>query len=374
MAILRGVETDEKEVSGSAFLAAIAEDPRILSNQGGQEVTSGALESLDALYKVETVNLATVRKATAPSGPKKAEESPRMTPEEPLNPISSNEPIGPALDLVSERLSSFVLQEPIQVLRLSKKLEAQLRAVGKERLIHLLEEKQEEVQNKLQKRLGPHFSKESGRVDFEALLRAAFHPLSFSFLQEALKPFGLDSIWATSDRQVYEEPTERFLKEVNRFALIESLGAVFKTFIVPWIQRREGVATKGEIEEKLVSLAITERDTAPIFKLFDKLLGKEWMGEFLVTLEEGVYSSDQKMAEQVKKAEKALLEFFYTEELEYPQEDLLTLVEGALVRRWSLLSRRLLIRTLHSLSRYKLLKRKGGVIYVSLCKSECLSP
>ena len=230
---------------------------------------------LEAIYSIETVDLKSVRKM-AEAVPSKQERRPKVASQEYIEEQ-------PSFDLGAayrDWMVPHTLQEPIQVLQLSKHVEKALLEKGLCSLgalqkanwhdISLLrglgQGHIEDVRGKLQAYIAEKPIQKSTSIDFLSLFKCLCGDLERKKVCALLEPHGLAEWLSLTPLEgmelrraapdVYQEwghETQKLLLGGDkRDFLFAELGLLIQTWIVPWLWRRGRVATASQIYEALI--------------------------------------------------------------------------------------------------------------------------
>ncbi len=101
--------------------------------------------------------------------------------------------------------------------------------------------------------------------------------------------------------------------------------------LIPWIERRGGLATKDEIDERL------ERTTKTPFIQDDSSL---------IMVEEALFAARADCAQEFAKIKQLAMTYFYRRDLSYPLTTLVSLMEKELAKEWMGMPRQLMMKWL----------------------------
>lgn len=219
---------------------------------------------LESIYKLECIDLKSVRKLV-------------KTPEKPPLKLSLDEELEHQLSL---DLGPFfrgwmvpsLLQEPIQVLQLSKQIEKILLEKGYKTLKRLEEASlqslglgqghSEEVQRKLKHYTEGKPRKRISRIDFQSMIKCLFGNLEWKKVYVFLASFDINE-WVVlspadsadikklsfDNKQAWSEEVKA---QVDKNLLLQFYSEITDTWIKPWMMARGGLATSEEIKEALL--------------------------------------------------------------------------------------------------------------------------
>lgn len=318
-----------------------------------QDAFQGAYShGLENIYKVETIDLKTVR-------PLKAIELP---PEPTLKQFQKIDvqlefDFGPKY---RSWVQPYLDREPIQVLQCSKPLEKWLLENGfhtiralrfadlstEPFLRKLGQAHREEVATKLRSYLYDKPLSQTRHFDSLSLLKALVGHLDRKKLAVALKPHHLEGFLALTPMEQAElkkvtpfEETEwkREVKSsIDRVFLEESFQRIAEAWLAPWIERRGGVATLEELTEFLEMVSLDESVTRK-FLTFIPIPLRE-----LLPSEGNLFFSSENAKREALKYEEILLSYFPTNAYRYFVNELIGLVWNESSKRGEFPSHKLL--------------------------------
>lgn len=216
---------------------------------------------LETIYKLENVDLKTVRKLAEV----KAKPSFKIFLEELSDPQLEFD-FGP---FYRGWQVPFVLQEPIQLLKLSKPIEKNLNSHGFKTLydlkhadlqaLRLGQGHIEEIRSKLKSYLSDKPLEKTTTIDFLSLIKCFFGAEDPCKAYVALEPYGLHEwIFLAPSETVLIKRSSIDLKDKWEKEILSniSIGHHFQTLIdtwaYPWIQKRGGIASQEELIEYLI--------------------------------------------------------------------------------------------------------------------------
>lgn len=323
-----------------------------------QDALQGAYShGLESIYKVETIDLKTVRRL--------------QTIELPPEPSSKHfHKIDVQLEFdfgtkYRSWVQPYLDREPIQVLQCSKPLEKWLLENGfhtiralrfadlstEPFLRKLGQAHREEVASKLRSYLKDKPLTQTKQFDSLSLLKALCFHLDRKKLAVALKPFGLEGLLALSPMELAElkkvTPIEegewkREIKtSIDRAFLDEAYQRIAEAWLAPWIERRGGVATAEELIEWMEFISLDSSITSKLFALLPFPLR-----EFLPS-EGNLFFSSEKAKREALKYEEILLSYFPTNAYRYSVNELIGFVWNESAKRGEFPSNKLLTSLLY---------------------------
>lgn len=296
---------------------------------------------LESIYALETVDIKTL---------KRMEEPKKVTPVHKVQVATFAREL-PFEDRFRETLPSTRLSLPIECLELSKPLIVRLKERGIGNLFELREIKDKILSDRS---LGQNFIDELRRcfettfegkeldfvqtIDWISFLKGAVFPIDKRGAYLLLKEVGLEEVvqiplsLKLSVKTISEVLKGELIEEAKRSLQTLSLTPFFDVFVIPWMRGRHGIATRGEIIERLSCVA----DEGEIAKLivpflcektstFEKNL-KKVMGD-LLTIDSAALSKIQEI-EALSKS------YFYAPQIIYPLEQLVSCLLKDLAERF----------------------------------------
>lgn len=318
-----------------------------------QDAFQGAYShGLENIYKVETIDLKTVRRLQAIELP----------PEPSLKQFHKVD-VQLEFDFGTKYrnwVTPYLDREPIQVLQCSKPLEKWLlenefltiRALrfadlSTEPFLRKLgQAHREEVASKLRSYLYDKPLSQTKHFDSLSLLKALVGHLDRKKLAVALKPYDLEDFLALTPMEQAElkkvtpfEETEwkREVKAaIDRTFLEESFHRIAEAWLAPWIERRGGVASLEELTEFLEMVSLDASITRKFFAFIPIPLRE------LLPSEGNLFYSSEAMKATALKFEECLLSYFPSNAYRYTMDQLLEFVSCESSKKGELPSRKLL--------------------------------
>jgi hypothetical protein len=299
-----------------------------------QDALQGAYShGLESIYKVETIDLKTVRRL-------QAIELPPETSSKHFHKID----VQLEFDFGAKYRSwvqPYLDREPIQVLQCTKPLEKWLLENGfhtiralrfadlstEPFLRKLGQAHREEVASKLRSYLKDKPLTQTKQFDSLSLLKALCFHLDRKKLAVALKPFGLEGLLTLSPMELAElkkvTPIEegewrREIKtSIDQSFLDESYQRIADAWLSPWIEKRGGIATSDELMEYLELISLDPFSTAKFFAFLPFPFR-----EFLPS-EGDLFFASEETKKEAFKFEELLLSYFPSKGFRYAMDQLI---------------------------------------------------
>lgn len=319
---------------------------------------------LESIYRLENVDVNTIRKWGG-------EEDQPLTPEAPILSDEGDE----ELDLgsfCSGYLTSFVLEEPIQVLKLSRHIEKNLieqglltlgalsqtdfnalafvKGMGQGHIVELKE--------KLQERIGEAGAIKPRRIDIYSWVRALAGEIEPKMAWAALEPFGLHEaipLTPLESVEIKKLTQERKNDCIDQAAfklkspykvkcVRDRLQEIEAVFLRPWISVRGGVARETEIEERLKRVATLPDKVEGMIRF----LKEYFIGASLFHLpgKNGLIFATPEEWGEFSLLENRVLEYLWNEDARVPYPELVRWLSRDLAMTWQALPEKLLRKVL----------------------------
>lgn len=309
---------------------------------------------LESIYAIETVDLRSVRRLSSPV--EKAQPVHKRI----VAPASITQlqfDFGPGFN---DWMEPFILEEPIQVLGLSRHAEKSLLdqrklllrdLAGKDlrRIIpgvgqgHL-----DEISQKLGDYLSHKEAQRSYQFDPGSWLRSLCPFEQRKQCHLLLESYGLQELLPLTPAEVTEvrrlPPDQKkkwhaeglsFLKSpACRTSILKALHNMASAFLKPWIQGRKGLATENEVVERLEKRFIEPRLVEPFLRLLSQALGNTAFAACLWLADQQVYTAERWQAEAFRKICGCAATYFKSSGQKFLFSHLLSLVERELARDW----------------------------------------
>lgn len=129
-----------------------------------------------------------------------------------------------------------------------------------------------------------------------------------------------------------EEALESLRSNEARSFLHDKMSEIVHALVIPWMRRRNGLATKEEIVERLQRIAVDSRLVEPFFAFLDDLSAD--VGDFLEQPMTGVFCCDRWIAAEFKQVIACGYHYFVNVDAYYRVEELVSLVLRELSKSW----------------------------------------
>lgn len=339
-----------------------------------------AIESLNAIYTLETIDVKSIRTLSRPV------QTPLKEVVQEIN-KTKDVPFKETFDF-GERFQNYVpacvQDEGVQVLSLSKTvekwlLEHQIRTINdlqKSSLIGLGGGHVEEVHTTLNRYLSGKELQNCYEVDFLSLIKASFGHIERKSLFLLLKPFFL-SDWiqlSTLEKADIKKLTldcklklkESAKKEFNLNYIDNYLKKVFCAWINPWVLSRGGIVSEDEVIERLTIKSFNQEEAKGALNLF-KELGISF-SRYLFQVEPSLYVTsefDSKLFFDVYVTAKS---YFVRSSSQYPLETLIGYIQRELALSWKQASYKFIKTLLFHSSCFELYRDEKGIWCVKFFK------
>lgn len=349
---------------------------------------------LEAIYAIEKIDLNSIRRISEPQPIKVVAKQ-----QKPAISVQSQLPNQLEFDFGDAYrgwMESFVVREPIQVLGLSRHAEKSLSTNGKMVLRDLIgvdlhsfvffkgmgQGHIDEIQQKLSQYLNGRVLHQCPTVDMAAWMRSWLGQADRKKVFVCLQPYHLEGFVALSMAENLEvgrlppdkklEWTNDILSEIRkekiRLSINEDLKKIVDVFIKPWMQRRQGMATRQEIMERLQKISDEPELTAYIFDFLSSTFsnGSFPLKSFLYEVDEQLYCSDAHIAANYKVVQDRAHSYFYKSEICYTLSHLVQLMSRELACSWQVLEEGFMEKALRQSSHFHVRKQREGGLMVRL--------
>lgn len=355
---------------------------------------SAYTHGLESIYTIETIDVKTVRRMNS-AQTTDAEPTPLLE----KAPVFDHHPDELQLNLGLHwqgRIDSFALQEPIQLLGFSQHAERclidnkilvlkdlmnlgfdalqQIKGIGQGHIV--------EIQEKVREKLKGQTLKNSKIVDFIALLKTILGTFERKKMWALLLQFNLaDEILLTplenaeikrlnADRKKeWENQAFTYLHtEAKQQQLADCLDQISKIFIIPWIERRGGLATQNEIEERLLRISARPDKTEHVFHFFSHLYYQDLFPftTLINEVEDGLFCSGAAASNAYQRICEVAESYFYRRELSYPLDELTRFIVRECALDWESFPEGMIEKTLRLSPRFRIVRCAQGFINLKL--------
>lgn len=338
---------------------------------------------LESIYRLETVDLKTVRKLefveeSSPQSEKKPSKQDKQDP---------NFDFGP---LFSGYLSSFILKEPIQILKLSRHIEKNLLDEGYKTLFdlskadfttlsfvkgmgqgHILE-----LKERLQSALEREDVIKPSTINWASWLRSLVGTLETKMAWALLEGYGLETVFSLTPLESVEIKKltlerKSDLKDQAKLKVSDSekvkevrerLFEIESVMLKPWILSRGGVASEDEILERL-ALVSTDPKNQKGMMLFLKDFFVD--GPFFqLPGERGLIFSSAESWGEFCLLETHVLDSLWSDEAEVPFEYLFVGISKKFMLSWKAIDKEFLYKVISLSPRIRRVKHSTGNLHV----------
>lgn len=317
---------------------------------------------LEAIYALESVDIKSVRRIdTAPKQTLKKLENKKLL----LRPLQEEFDLG---EEFRGWISSFVKNEPIHVLELSKHAEKCLVENGKSKLGDLVgvnlkdfvflrgmgQGHIEEINQKLNAYLGDHDLDKCYKVDFSSWLKCLVAAQDRKRVYAFLESYDLSELVSLTPgenvevRKLTLEKKQEWIEELlnkiaqpaQKKAVWADMQQVFNVFFKPWIRQRGGFAAKDELWERMQRISTNAAVSSNVLRFlqsvyFESLANKDFFNLLLQEIDQNVYCCDAHHAYAYEKIIDQAMSYFYKPSIYYRLNELISLLEREFSRLWT---------------------------------------
>ena len=344
---------------------------------------------LEAIYALENVDLKTVRRiseeAQKPAAP--IIHTPFLAEEQ------SDQLEFDFGEEYQKGIDSFVLDEPIQVLGLSRHAEKCLCEHGKTLLRHLHganlkgfvflkgmgQGHIDEIQKKLALYVSEHTLYHCHFVDFDSWLRTLTAALNQKKMHVLLEKFQLSESLTLSPAESVEvrrltlEKRREWIQEImpelkSQKQVLQGISKIANVFIKPWMRRRLGIATKQELEERLQNCG---REPSKVPLILEFLSAIYFEGEFLfknyfIMSDESLFFVDRSTQSLYSLIVDKALTYFYKEGICYKMGELKLFLMREFAKNWQGFPEGFIEKTLRLSPQFSVRKSENNHLMVRL--------
>lgn len=348
---------------------------------------------LEDIYTIETIDVKTVRRMSLP------QKTDQTDPTTSFEPIQENKESQLCLNLGIHwqgHMDSFTLLEPIQLMGFSPQIERcllenkvfalkELISLGVDDLQHIKGIGQGhiiEIQEKIASRLKGRALRKCKSVDFQALLKIIVGSFERKKMWVLLNKFDLSDEICLSplenseikrlnhDRRLEWEKQafDHLHTEAKQQQLADCLEQVSRIFIIPWIERRGGIASQIEIEERLLRMSEKPEKTEAVFHFFSHLYYHDLFPftTLINEVEDGLFSSGQAISTAYQNVCELAQTYFYRRGVSYPFEDLERRIILEFSIRWVSFPKGFIAKVLRLSPRFRLIRSSSGSLDIKL--------
>ncbi|MBA3816003.1 MAG: hypothetical protein H0X29_05705 [Parachlamydiaceae bacterium] len=347
---------------------------------------------LEAIYNIETVDLKSVRRLNEPSLTRLNQKKINLNPE-PLC-IFETQLEFDFGDGYRESMDSFVLNEPIQVLKISKHAEKCLYDNGMSTLSMLLKADLtqfvylrgmgqghiDEIRQKLNEYISGRILQGSRSIDFYAWMRSLILAGNTKKMHVMLEPFKLSDLCGLSAAENvevrrlsaekrHEWCDEMALELISKKAHLErDMKKVADVYVLPWMRRRLGFATQQEILEHLLRISLVPLGAQMIFSFFSEIYfgGRFPLADFLIQNDKNLFFVDQETLCAFDAVVAKAKTYFYKSQLSYTLAELTMLLTKEFALSWQSFPCGFIEKSLRACSCFRVRNAENGQLNVRL--------
>lgn len=315
---------------------------------------------LESIYALENVDIKTVRRLGG-------DEQQQIKPQLSVVAVEEEEELQLSLDLGDEwkgKIDSFVPQEPIQVLGLSKPAEKCLLEQGKTRLKDLIDADLrsfiffkgmgqghlEEIKQKLAQYLDGRSTQRCSTVDFHAWIRSLIATLERKKIFVLFDSYELTELVALNPAEAMEvrrltlEKRQEWVRDAIallshdeiKSQVVQNMRAIVNILVKPWVRERGGFVTRSELEERLQQISPGQTVVDKTLSLFSDLyFDKQFpLGCQLVAITENLYCCDQFLFASYYEIMRRAAPYFYKSDVRYYLDELVHFLEKEMALEW----------------------------------------
>lgn len=261
-------------------------------------------------------------------------------------------------------IDAFISQEPIQFLGLSRHAEKCLQDHGKTVLADLIEANLhgfiffkgmgqghvDEIRQKLHQYIDGRPLTHCHRIDFASWVRSVAGSFERKKIYAAMEKYKLNDLFSLTPaesvevrrltlekKQEWIREFEIFLKESQKSQFVLSnMLKIVNVFFKPWMRNRMGIATKGEIFERLERISVNSEIALQALSFFADIFfqGKFPIGESLYPIEKELYCVDLKHIQSFQAIVDNALTYFYKPNVIYPLPILISYLQREFALDW----------------------------------------
>ncbi len=282
-----------------------------------------------------------------------------------------------------ETLPPFYLDEPIQMLALSKPLERNLMDQGKNAIGDLLKGEyktyaqghKDEINQRLENYLKG--KEESRLADFHSLIKCLAGAQDRKRAKLSLDPYHLGGIFELtplenmeikrlSEERKKEWADDFFAKMAVKIPFARSkMSDIFDCFIKPWMRGRLGLATRMELLERLQRISENPESAEPTLKFLSSL-NINCFEELLQQVDDDLYCVDRITQERFSQVVAKATTYFYKPHLRYALPELTLWLKREFALQWQGYDERFIEKSLRLSSQFRVRKGEEGVLFVKL--------
>lgn len=285
-------------------------------------------------------------------------------------------------------LDSFLLNEPLSVLGFSKHTENNLRRLEKNRIKDLLkidlrslthvkgmgQGHIDEIRERLNQYIAGKPLYGCKFIDFESWVKTllpenekkkVFIVLDYFDLSHliSLSPFEsveLRKLTVEKKQEWLEDGLDGFRTDEKKRYFEDTFKHVLESLIVPWMRQRQGMVYGYELEERFEKLSLNRSSFKKAWAFFQKIYQEKGnlIDSFLPN-SKGLYFADRKIHENFERVNQKTLSYFYSQEAEYPLNQLVDYILKEFACRWEGFKEGFVAKAIRSSPNLEFKKEKG---------------
>jgi hypothetical protein len=354
---------------------------------------SAYTHGLEKIYAIENVDLKTVRPLQVT--PKAPQESKQVAIQDHRSIVQEQLELDLGLEFRGW-IDSFVLEEPIQVLGLSRYAEKCMLEHGKFNLRDLLQcnfrdfvflkgmgqGHIDEIQETLHKYLEGKPLTKCSKVDFSSWLRTLVGSLDRKKVFTCLEIYELEHLVSLSPMESMEarrltlekrqEWIHEVLEQIKKPEIVsrlqKNMQMILAVFARPWIRKRGGLVTKAELNEYIQRISVNPVTATSAMRLFQEIYfeDKDPLEKFLPTTNAQLFYADPLAQEQYEQIIKKALTYFYSPTVTYKLHGLIEWIEREYARSWTGYSSHFVEKVLTLSPLFAVYKNARGILEICL--------
>ncbi|MCE5317617.1 MAG: hypothetical protein LLG04_09725 [Parachlamydia sp.] len=335
---------------------------------------------LESIYAIETVDLRSVRRFSRRD--EKVQSIPKVLSLAPAAHPQFQFDFGPGF---TDWMEPFLLEEPVQVLGLSRHAEKLLLDQKRLKLRDLSQMvaaigqgHRDEINQKLAEYIHGKERERSYQIDFGSWMRSLCPCEQRKQCHLLLESFGLEELLPLSsgeNTEVRRLPPEHrlqwcreglaFLKSAEiKGSILKTLRRITAAFVRPWICGRKGLATEDEVMERLEKRSLDARHVEPFLRLLREVGSP--LTACLSEVDQGVYAADDWQADAFRQIVACAFSYFRGKGQAFLLSHLVSLVEREKALFWQGYSDGFVEKTLRLSSQFRVRKGETGRLAINL--------
>lgn len=389
---MEALKTPKKSFSKTAHPASNKTSISPIDQSFDQTYKSSYSHGLEAIYKLENIDIKTVRPIEIRTKPlPEATAKPKLKSLPPQNELD----LGPYF---RDWIEPFVNQEPIQVLGLSKHAEKSLIDNQKTHLRHLIESDLQtfiyykglgqghvdEIRQKLSEYIAYKPIKQTNTLDIQSWIKSLVASYDKRKIYVLLEKYQLNEIINLSPLETVEvkrltlekklewieEITSLIVQPHTQKKVLEQIQTIIDTFIKPWMRSRGYLATSAELMERIERISEQPKWVEQTLTFLSEVfLSKQNIfNKTLVRLEDHLYGSDLWVLNSYLAIVDKAKSYFYHEDVVYYLNELKYYLEREFAKQWVTFEKIFFDKALKLSSLFKLKLNEKREVQIILCQ------